>query len=88
MADLDHAFLMMEATHQILHEREPDYEDTLFVALTEVDCLTVGLAMACLWFDYPCLQHLSSNLQKRLLELAKEQKPHWVVSEQDDDGEE
>lgn len=78
-----HAMVMMEAAHQVIHERENDVEDTLFVALTEREVLLVGLGLACLFFDYPCLGEDSRDLQRRLVELAQTQKPEWVVKGED-----
>lgn len=74
---------MMEAAHQTIHELEPNFEDTLFVAMTERDTLLVGLALACLWFDYPCLNADSRDMQQRIVELAKAQKPSWMVKGED-----
>lgn len=74
-----HTMLMMEAAHQVIHERENDVEDTLFLALCEREVLLVGLALACLWFDYPCLSDDSRDLQRRLVELTQAQKPDWLV---------
>jgi len=83
MDPLNRTMLMMEAAHQAIHDKEQDFDDTLFVAMTERDALLIGLGMATLWFMYPCLLEDSRELQLRMLELAKAQKPDWVVRGED-----
>lgn len=77
---------MMEAAHQTIHELEQDFDDTLLISMTERDTLLVGLALACLWFDYPCLNADSRDMQQRIVELAQVQKPDWMVQKGDTDG--
>lgn len=78
-----HTMLTMEAAHQVIHGLQNDEEENLFVSLCEREVILLGLALACLWFDYPCLAEDSRDLQSRFVELAKAQKPDWMSEEEE-----
>lgn len=73
--------IYMEGCHQILHEMDQDFDNTVFVSLTEKDSVTVALAMATLTIIYPCLGDVSEELQLRLKEILYVQKPEWMVQD-------
>ena len=73
----------IEATHQLIHQMEPDFDETVTFALTERDLLFLALALVGIQFLYPCLVEESTEIQRRVLEVVRVQKPNWAIPERD-----
>lgn len=72
------ALLMVAQGAAQIAQMEADYEDTMFMALTERDVLLIGCALPALQSIHLEIGPASENLQLRLVETVRVQKPEWT----------
>lgn len=66
---------VIETSHQAVHDTVNDPEVTTVFALGYQDMLLLGLALAVVTLQYPCLYAVSESLQLRILEVVQVQQP-------------
>jgi hypothetical protein len=69
---------MCDVGHETLHTFEPDFDETVTVALTEHDVLLVSIGLAAINAFWKCLDEQNLDLQKRISEIISVQKPGWL----------
>ena len=80
---MDEKAVMMEICHQLIHNKEHNFDDTVVIALDERDGLFLALALASVSILYPCLRPDSYDMQVRLKELIEAQKGEWMEPRED-----
>lgn len=77
--DLHRALELIDAAHHTVHETAFDPQETVTVALAQRDLILLSIALSLLTFSYPCLNDENTDLQKRIRELMRTQKPEWCT---------
>ncbi len=92
---LDRAYSMLDVAHAVFHTMpEPDADtETCLLALGERDLLMIGMALPALEILFlqsgiDCLHEANAELQHRIMEVIRVQKPHWVISGGEGGGDE